>query len=419
MLQAIENSDKILIGKGRRLGLTWLLAGYGIHTAQYREGARVLYFSKGEAEAAELIARGRMMWAGQPPHLQLSLGRDMATYLSFPAMGSTIKALPATEDAGRGEDASLVIVDEADYHPYAKENYGAIKPAVDRPGAKIVFVSTFNRLKMDTYFKELWRGAPANGFTRLFLPWMARPGRDQAWYEREKLAYPDQHQFEKENPESETQALAPSQEACYFDVGVVMRLLATAREGEVFKPYIVGRRYAAAIDPAGEGSDNFSLSVLDCQTGEFVVDLTAKAPVGEFALRACKLLEGYRFPLLGIEATGVGLAMTEAIQNLGYPRDKLIYRDVKREKVGMMPTRELRERILVDLSEGVRQGGLVVYSRAALTEMLHFVRNPSSGKAAAAGGSHDDRPMAMAWAGWVSRQVRSGSGKIMCSVVGA
>lgn len=199
---------------------------------------------------------------------------------------------------------------------------------------------------------------------------------------------------------------------CYFDIPSLLRLQEAAREGTVFKPYIVGRRYAAAIDPAGEGSDNFSLSVFDCQTGEFVVDFTVKAPVGEFALRAYELLKGYQFPLLGIEATGVGLATVEAIRNLGYPAGQLVFRDEERKKVGMMPTREMRERILVDFSEGIRQGGFVVYSRAALTEMLHFIRDPQTGRAAAAQGGHDDRVMAMVWAGWVSRQVRPSLGQL-------
>ena len=405
VVQAIERNDKLLIGKARRLGLTWLLAGYGVHTAQYREGARVLYFSKGEAEAAELISRGRVIWANQPVHLKLSLGRDGATFLSFPVMGSSIKALPATEDAGRGEDASLVIVDEADYHPYAKENYGAIKPAVDRPGSKIVFVSTFNRLRVDTFFKELWRGAPGNGWTTLFLPWDCRPGRGGGWYEVEKASYPDPFQFEKENPGNEAEALAPSREACFFDISLIVRLLETAREGEVFKPYQAGHRYAAWMDPAGEGADRFSLAIRDCHTGEYVVDYTIPGPVEVFAEHAYGLLKDFRFPLLGIEATGVGLATVTLLKGLNYPPDHLIYRDEKREKVGVAPNRAFQALIWAELAVEFRQGGIVIYSKPALNEMMHCIQDPQTGRVAAARGSHDDRPSAMAGAGWVSRQV--------------
>lgn len=195
---------------------------------------------------------------------------------------------------------------------------------------------------------------------------------------------------------------------CYFDIPAIQRLMETAREGPVFKPYVVGRRYGAGIDPAGEGADQFSLAIKDCQTGEYVVDYTIPGPLGEFALGAYAHLKNYQFPLLGIEATGVGLATVMAMKGLGYPPGKLVYRDEKREKVGMMPTRNIRDMVLVDFAEGVRQGSFVVYSKKALEEMLHFVKNPKTGKAGAAQGAHDDRVMAMAWADWVSRQVSIG-----------
>ena len=191
---------------------------------------------------------------------------------------------------------------------------------------------------------------------------------------------------------------------CYFDVDVLKRLLDGVRPGSIFKPYVVGRRYAAAIDPAGQGANSHSLAILDCQTGEYVVDYTTKEHPEIFALNAYKIWESFGFPLLGIENNGVGLAMVHAFIGLGAPRGKLVYQDEKREKVGIVMSVNLRDRILVDLALGIRQGALIVYSRPALDEMFSFI-NTAKGKPQAAQGSEDDRPMAMAMANWVAVKV--------------
>ena len=189
---------------------------------------------------------------------------------------------------------------------------------------------------------------------------------------------------------------------CVFDVGVLAELNKQARDGETFRNYVVGRRYVAALDPAGEGEDRHSLSVLDCQTGEYVVDLTLRVPVGEFALRAHQALRAYQEPMLQVEPNGVGLAMVEAMRGLGYRR--FWVPDPKNGKVGQPMGSVLRDRLIVGLSEGIRQGALVIYSKKAIDELFSFVRHPKTGKAGAAQGAHDDRAVAMMWANWLSGQ---------------
>ncbi len=203
---------------------------------------------------------------------------------------------------------------------------------------------------------------------------------------------------------------------CYFDVRVLTELLKTAKQGEIYKPYVVGRRYAAGIDPSGQGKDRHSLSILDCQTGEFVVDYTSSESVGEHALKAVDLLGKYHQPLVVVEATGVGLAYLEALRHLGYPVSKIYQRPspggnltrltLQERLLGTTPGPSLRDRILVDLAEGIRQGALILYSAAAIDECLSFLRS-EKGHPEAAEGAHDDRVMSMAWAVFASKQMPS------------
>ncbi len=197
---------------------------------------------------------------------------------------------------------------------------------------------------------------------------------------------------------------------CYFDVPSLQRLL-PGKEGEVYKPYVVGRRYAAGVDPSGQGKDRHSLSILDCQTGEFVVDYTSSESVGEHSLKAVDLMGKYRQPLVVVEATGVGLAYLESLRRLGYPVSKLYQRPSRQlgyqeRLLGTTPGPSLRDRILVDLAEGIRQGALIIYSARAIDECLSF-RKQDKGHPEAAEGAQDDRVFAMAWAVFGSKQLPS------------
>ena len=402
---ATQGYRLIQLMKARQIGITWTLAGLALHTTMFNEGANVLLLSKGEAEATELLGRCRLMHRELPPWLRVSQGPGGVSVMTFPVMDSKIRALPATEDAGRTETATLVICDEWDFHPYAEANYAAVKPTIDA-GGQFIGVSTVDKAKIDSLFKRLWRMGPASGFHQMFFGWEQRPGRNQVWYDDTKRGYPDLVKWEQEYPSTAEEALAPSQGLCYFDTKVLMGLMAEAKEGHIFRPYVVGRRYGAAIDPAGDGRERCSLSIKDCQTGMFVVDYTTDEPPDTFALAAYNILERYGFPLLGIEANGVGLYMTKKLQELSYPISKLIFQDEKRTKVGIISSGNLRDTVLVDLAEGIRQGDIIVVSREAIKEMLNFIQKPK-GHPEHAEGAFDDRVSSMRWANWASKQLPS------------
>ena len=193
---------------------------------------------------------------------------------------------------------------------------------------------------------------------------------------------------------------------CYFNREALERQGKDAQVGEVFKSYVLGHKYAAAIDSRGEGRDNQSLSVIDKQTGVFVVHLENHWPRDEFTEKAYHLLDSYRFPLLGIEANGVGLAMLDKFIALGYPKENLIFQDEKKTKPGVVMSSNFRERILSNLQEGIRQSDCIVPFRQAIAEMYDFVRQPSGGPRARPG-AFDDGVMSMALANWVAGVIKA------------
>ncbi len=136
---------------------------------------------------------------------------------------------------------------------------------------------------------------------RYFLPWHARPERDELWYNLQRAdilartgSTDDLHQ---EYPASDTEALSPRTldkripapwlEACYVELEFVVNpnnAPALANLTILCAPR-VGRHYVLGADPA-EGnptSDDSALTVLDVLTGEECAVLAGKLEPGAFA----------------------------------------------------------------------------------------------------------------------------------------
>jgi hypothetical protein len=146
----------------------------------------VLLLSQGQAEAYELLRKVRQVLV-EHVDFPATLERDTAGIVEVIG-GGRVMALPSTPKAGRGYTATLVVADEAAYHPYGEDNYAAYRPALDG-GGQFIAVSTANGAY--GWFSELYWGAVRgeNGYRHWFLPWSVRPGRDAEWLERERRAF--------------------------------------------------------------------------------------------------------------------------------------------------------------------------------------------------------------------------------------
>lgn len=203
-------TDEIVL-KARQLGLSWLAAAYALFVA-LKPGKNVLLLSKGELEAYQLLDKVKFIWEHLPPALRLPLEVDNEGELAFQGGGDII-ALPSTKDAGRGFTASLVICDEAAYHPWAVQNYKAYRPTI-ADGGQLIILSTANGV--GGFFYDQWEKATRQQRTLrsikagsapelaenaavvrmltlallpVFIPWHARPDRDHFWLEKERQTY--------------------------------------------------------------------------------------------------------------------------------------------------------------------------------------------------------------------------------------
>ncbi|HML24947.1 MAG TPA: hypothetical protein PKD09_25055 [Aggregatilinea sp.] len=288
--------------KARQIGMTWLALGHILHRMLFRAAATALLFSKRDDEAIELLDfRLKGMYSRLPAFLQC---REVVTDSAHEwelSNGSRAKAFPTT--GGDSYTASVVLCDEFDLVPNQDTIMSQVKPTIAN-GGQMILLSRPDKNRPQSLFKKLYKAAKArlNNWTAVFLPWYVHPGRDQAWYEREKAdvqtstgSLDDLHE---QYPTTDDDALsartldkriAPAWLAqCYARMDPLVVVGEGHQEIPAGVPAIPtlhiyrlpepGHRYVIGADPA-EGlpaSNDSALTVLDALTGEEVAMLAGK-----------------------------------------------------------------------------------------------------------------------------------------------
>jgi len=173
VLPALEENRLIGWPKARQVSASTTVGLWDLHGALYKENFHVGEFSRNEDDARELIRKQKFTYRHLPNELQVPV-RSMENQLEmvFPNTDSWIRAFPSTKDAGRGYTLHRAHFDEYDFHPYDKDTYYSVKPALDDVMGQIILTSTINFEKLgDSEFQAIIRGAPSNGFHIVFLPW--------------------------------------------------------------------------------------------------------------------------------------------------------------------------------------------------------------------------------------------------------
>ena len=412
LAKAVSENRLVTVLKARQLGFSWTTAAYAAWLLTFSPGTNVLMISKGQTEAFSLLDKVRFILKNLPNDWQHPLSPDSRSEIGIPSLDSKVIALPSTEDAGRSETASVVVQDEADFHEYHAQNYAAVKPTIDG-GGQMIMGSTSNKRQMTSLFKELYKGAPDNGWHSVFIPWHARPKRDQKWYEGVRDTIPaielsgmSPEQFmEQEYPGEEHEALAPPKAQSIFDRDMIAGMMDDCIEpirkvgpASIYQEPRTARRYVAGTDVAsGVGMDYSVTVVVDVNSGYIVADLiTNTLQPEDFSAASMEMLEVYSNPDWGIENNFSDTALTVA-RDMNYPR--LYRRRVGRGKqmrreYGWRTDRMSRQQLFDELRASFNAGHLTIPSKYGLNEFSTIIAAPGE-KPQAMGGAHDDYVMAL------------------------
>lgn len=334
-LRTMTTRKLVVMLKARQLGFSWLVVGLALWLMIFHPMATVLFFSKRDDEAVELLNfRLKGMFNLLPAWMRPDAGLPDKAHQWMLANGSRAMALPTT--GGRSHTGTLVIVDEADYVPNLNNMLNAVKPTIDA-GGTLVLLSTVDKALPESTFKKIYLAAKEgeNAYAPIFYGWQARPGRTQEWYEEQKrdsiARTGSLDDVQQEYPATDLECLAPRSLDKRIHPTWLQQCYVKAAQAEVIHSYFpkpptvpgfvfyavprYGHEYVIGADPA-EGnptSDDSALTVLDVGTGEEVATLAGKVQPTVLAHYAGLIGEWFNGAAIMVERNNHGHAVLQAL----------------------------------------------------------------------------------------------------------
>jgi hypothetical protein len=398
--------------KSRQLGLSTICAAYALWLAIFYKDKNTLIIATKLPTAMNFIKKIRVMLQHLPPWLLLPTFEPTKQAITF-SNGSTITAIPTSDDAGRSEALSLLIVDEAAFIRDFEEIWTGLAPTFSTGGSAII-LSTPNGVGGQYY--RLWIEAEAglNDFNPIRLMWDVHPEHDQEWFDKETrslsrrkvgqeylcdfITSGDTFLQPNDLEEIKAQIMPPvSKEG--FD-----------RNVWVWSPPVVGHTYVISADVSrGDARDYSAFHVIDVADCEVAAEYMGKVPPEKLADMLAEWGKRYNDALLVPENNTFGYFVNVKLRDaLGYKKlyyhghteDPFSYIPLDPNELPGFPTQQkTRVQVLTKLEEMIRTKTLKTYSQRLYDQLQAFVWNgnkPSAGK-----DSFDDLIMSLAIGCWL------------------
>ena len=188
-LKDFKQHNYNVILKARQLGISTLTAGYALWMMTFQSDKNILVIATKQDTAKNLVTKIRVMHANLPSWVRSNCVEDNKLSLRY-SNGSQVKAISSTEDAGRSEALSLLVIDEAAFIDKIDTIWTAAQSTLST-GGQCIALSTPNGV--GNWFHRTWVGAEEgeNDWNTIKLHWTVHPDREQDWRdEQDKLLGP-------------------------------------------------------------------------------------------------------------------------------------------------------------------------------------------------------------------------------------
>jgi hypothetical protein len=402
-----------VILKSRQLGISTVAAAYALWLALFYKDKAILIIATKLAVAQNFIKKVKIALQNLPTWLVMpSMKSDTKQMVEF-SNGSSIKAIPTSEDAGRSEALTLLIVDEAAFISNFDELWTGLYPTLSTGGRAIV-LSTPNGV--GGQFHKLYVEAEAglNIFNAIKLPWDVHPERDNSWFDNES-----RNMTRKQIAQELLCDFASSGDTFLNANDLEYILMSTQPPLErwgpemgvwIWKYALPGHKYLISADVArGDGADYSSFHVIDTTAGEQVGEFKGKIPPDQFATLLNEAGLRYSKAMICPENNSYGYAVCMKLKELNYPN--LYYKDKKYlfmgaaagseeiANIGFTTSAANRTKILTKLEEVIRNKQIKIRSTRMAEELKTF--NWIGQTAKAMKGYNDDLVMALAIGMWL------------------
>lgn len=301
--------------------------------------------------------------------------------------GSFIESIPTSEEAGRSESLSLLVIDEAAIVRWASTIWAAAAPAISTGGSAILNSTPYG---ISGFYHSKWVEAITDSdspFHPIRLYWKMHPERDQKWYDTMSKAL---------GPRRTAQEIDGdflSSGSTVFDLTDIKAIEDTLSEYPVIETRFNGQlrimdkpkqgvRYFIGADIATGRSNDYSAFTLGDSSGEEAAVFKGRIPVEKYAKILGNLGKEFNWATIAPETNDIGLAVTTLLQTEGYPQlyyhKKLLKKKGKsRPEVeqypGWITTSKNRSLIIDGLEEDIRKDNITIKDPFFVQEAYTFI----------------------------------------------
>lgn len=301
--------------------------------------------------------------------------------------GSFIESIPTSEEAGRSESLTLLVIDEAAIVRWASTIWAAAAPAISTGGSAILNSTPYG---ISGFYHSKWVEAITDSdspFHPIRLYWKMHPERDQKWYDTMSKAL---------GPRRTAQEIDGdflSSGSTVFDLTDIKAIEDTLSEYPVIETRFNGQlrimnkpkqdvRYFIGADVATGRSNDYSAFTLGDSNGEEAAVFKGRIPVEKYAKTLGNLGKEFNWATIAPETNDIGLAVTTLLQTEGYPQlyyhKKLLKKKGKsRPEVeqypGWITTSKNRSLIIDGLEEDIRKDNITIKDPFFVQEAYTFI----------------------------------------------
>ncbi len=410
-----------IVVKARQLGLSTVTAAYAVWLLMFFPNKNILVIATKLSTAQNFIRKCKYMIQNMPEFLRIQdIVSETKTSIET-SYGCILKAVPTSEDAGRSEALSLLIVDEAAFIKDFEKLWTGLLPTISSGGA-VVLISTPNG--MSSYFYKIWSQAEdkINNFNPIKLMWDVHPEHDEEWFKEETKS------FDPKKIAQEYECSFHASGDTFIDVLLLeffrkewieapQDRLGFDKNVWVWKHPYKNHKYILSADTArGDGKDFSAFHVIDCSAKEIVAEYRGKMPPDRFAEIINEIGLYYNQALVCPENNNVGYATIQKLCDLKYPR---LYNNKKKTldiwnsisdqinlykpsgDLGIYTSGDRKRVILTKMEEMLRNKSIRFYSERLLKELKAFVWL-SENKVGASSDANDDLVMSLAIGMWLA-----------------
>jgi len=401
-----------VILKSRQLGLSTLSAAYATWLALFYKDKNVLIIATKLSVAMNFIKKVKVAISHLPPWLILpEIVSNNKQSIEF-SNGSQIKAVPTSEDAGRSEALTLLIVDEAAFVRNFDDLWMGLYPTLST-GGRAIILSTPNGVGGQYYDLYIKAESGENEFNPIKLKWDVHPERDDNWFEKETKNLSEK-QIAQEllcdfAASGETFLKSEDIEYLRYMVKSPMERWGPEMACWQWKYPLTEHQYVISADVSrGDSKDYSAFHVIDTTESEVVCEFKGKIPPDQFGILLTEAGKRFNNATICPESNTYGYAVLVKLKELGYTniyfakeKEKydVMYGNGSIGKAGFSTQGNNRGKILTRLEEVLRNKQIKVYSSRFYEEMKTFIWK--SNKAQAMRDKNDDLVMAMAIGVWL------------------